>query len=139
MKVGDIFIIKFWSECIFYKTGFISYRLEGHQSPCSQSKHGCVRRQGPCSQSKHGCVRHQSPCSQSKHGCVRPRKKVLVGTLVVVYKNCFLLLFFLPPGHMGKLFPVRALYPEPRTRPYELRIYKNCFNFHSEAFEYKDF
>ena len=31
--------------------------------------------------------------------------------------------FFVPPGHLATLFPVRALYPEPRTRLYEIRIY----------------
>ena len=35
----------------------------------------------------------------------------------------FFLFLFLPPGHIATLFPVRALYPEPRTRPYEIRIY----------------
>ena len=27
------------------------------------------------------------------------------------------------PGHIATLFPVRVLYPEPRTRPYEICIY----------------
>ena len=38
----------------------------------------------------------------------------------------FLLLLglFAPPGHIDTLFPVWALYPEPRTRPYEIRIYR---------------
>ena len=31
--------------------------------------------------------------------------------------------FFAPPGHIATLFPVQALYPETRTRPYEIRIY----------------
>ena len=29
---------------------------------------------------------------------------------------------FAPSGHIDTLFPVRPLYPEPRTRPYEIRI-----------------
>ena len=30
---------------------------------------------------------------------------------------------FCAPGHIDTLFPVRAMYPEPRTRPYEIRKY----------------
>jgi hypothetical protein len=30
--------------------------------------------------------------------------------------------FFFPPGHIIQYFPVQVLYPEPCTRPYEIRI-----------------
>jgi hypothetical protein len=33
--------------------------------------------------------------------------------------------FFLCPGHIIQYFPVQALYPEPCTRPYEIRIYRH--------------
>ena len=44
----------------------------------------------------------------------------------LLYENNFflwLLGLFVPPGHIDTLFPVQALYPEPRTRPYDIRIY----------------
>jgi hypothetical protein len=31
--------------------------------------------------------------------------------------------FFCAPGHIIQYFPVQALYPEPCTRPYGIRIY----------------
>ena len=36
--------------------------------------------------------------------------------------------FFAPSGHIATLFPVWALYPEPRTRTrlYEIRIHLHC-------------
>ena len=34
----------------------------------------------------------------------------------------WLLGLFAPPGHFDTLFSVWVLYPEPRTRPYEIRI-----------------
>ena len=44
----------------------------------------------------------------------------------ILYNEVFffwwLLGLFPPPGHIDTLFPVRALNPEPRTRPYEIRI-----------------
>jgi hypothetical protein len=33
--------------------------------------------------------------------------------------------FFLPPVHIIQYFPVQALYPEPCTRPYGIRIYRH--------------
>ena len=40
----------------------------------------------------------------------------------------FFFLFFLRPLgiYVATLFPVQALYPEPSTRPYEIRIYHHC-------------
>ena len=43
--------------------------------------------------------------------------------LLPILKTVCTGLFFLPPGHFATLFPVRAFYPEPRTRPYEIHIY----------------
>ena len=37
--------------------------------------------------------------------------------------NIFFLVAVRPPGHT--LFPVRALYPESRSWPYEIRIYRH--------------
>ena len=37
-----------------------------------------------------------------------------------------LLFFFAPSGHIAILFLVWALYPEPRTRPYEIPYYYLC-------------
>jgi hypothetical protein len=33
--------------------------------------------------------------------------------------------FFFAPGHIIQYFPMQALYPEPCTRPYEIRIYRH--------------
>jgi hypothetical protein len=38
----------------------------------------------------------------------------------------FFFFFFFPPGHLLQSFPVQALYPEPCTRPYGIRIYCHC-------------
>ena len=50
--------------------------------------------------------------------------KMIMSTMVAILKmmNFFyfywwLLGLFAPPGHTDTLFPVRALYPEPHTRP----------------------
>jgi hypothetical protein len=39
-------------------------------------------------------------------------------------KSFFLYFFFCAPGHIIQYFPVQALYPEPCTLPYEIRIYR---------------
>jgi hypothetical protein len=40
-----------------------------------------------------------------------------------VYSQKLEYLFFCAPGHIIQYFPVQALYPEPCTRPYQIRIY----------------
>ena len=42
--------------------------------------------------------------------------------IVVNYKNFFSFFFFRPLGILLHYFSVQALYPEPRTRLYEIRI-----------------
>ena len=42
------------------------------------------------------------------------------------YTECTIFFFFAPSGHIATLFPVQTLYLEPRSRPYEIRIYLHC-------------
>ena len=50
---------------------------------------------------------------------VRPHDNILKKILQYIY----IFFFFFAAGHIATLFPVRALYPEPCNRPYEIRIY----------------
>jgi hypothetical protein len=49
----------------------------------------------------------------------------LVSTLWVILSVHLVFFFFVPPGHIIQYFPVQALYPEPYTRPYGIRIYRH--------------
>ena len=42
-----------------------------------------------------------------------------------------------PTGHIDTLFPVGALYPEPRTQLYEIGIYRHCSSLRALVQAYK--
>jgi hypothetical protein len=51
------------------------------------------------------------------------QQQVPVFDFLLIFLFLFLFFFFVPPGHIIQYFPVQALYPEPCTRPYGIRIY----------------
>ena len=57
----------------------------------------------------------QHPCSCTYKGGMKD------GSLN--FLNIIIITFFCPLGILLHYFPVRALYPDTRTRPYEIRIY----------------
>ena len=73
------------------------------------------------------CIHICVHCTKARHIPMHPLQpyqfKFLCGDsfFIIIY-----FFFFRPLGISLHYFPVRALYPEPRTRPYEICIYLHC-------------